>query len=345
VAVDIGNQISSCVQPRPDFELKVARCRSNPEHWLVGIQVSEGMKTPYLYSRADKRRIYVRGPANKIEPDYLQLMRLIEKRSLITNRAGRITEEVLRLRNLVQARHAGNVSSPNWYRFVAVADPELAVSLTHAHEERFESAVLNAFAVDRERIGQFARDHEPVPFEWLRVITDTSLSYFFIQDAGQKSFDRRWLLSSGSIAFATVASHQMGNQIHFSFVDFIYDLLSFLRLMRLHFDSVRYYGDMQIWTDLMFQTPALLIDKGILYTRHVPFRHPSNCLTVGRELQGQGHAGSRIAMQPFAADNVLIAVRELLNTIARGFGGVLRDDLEFLRPALTPLFETGSEPQ
>jgi hypothetical protein len=328
VAVDIGNQVNSCVQPRPDFELKVARCNDNSGRWLAGIQVREGVNTPYLYSRTDKRRIYVRGPANKIEPDYLQLMRLIEKRSLITNRAGRIGGEIQRVRNLLQARQTGNLSSSTWYKFVAAADLDLAIRLTHTHEERFERAVLNTFAVDREHLGQLRAIMNPEPLQWQRDVTDSSLSYFFIQEpGGQKSFDRRWLLSSGSIAFATVASHEVAaNQTHFSFVDFIYDLLSFLRLVRLHFNSVRYFGEIQVWTDLMFQAPgAQPVHTGILYTNHVSFRHPSDCLGVGRQLAGQSNAGSRIAMQPFSSDNVLFLLRELLNMIARGFGGVLSD--------------------
>jgi hypothetical protein len=164
------------------------------------------------------------------------------------------------------------------------------------------------------------------------------MSYFFFQEA-EKSLDRRWLLSSSSIAFATVGSHHIWTEEQFSFVDFIYDLLSFLRLVRSHFAAVHYVGNIQLWADLMFEIPAQISQTGIIYQQHVPFRDPAYGLGIGKELKGQGNAGSRIAMQPFTADSVLIVLKGLLNMIARCFGGVLRDNLQFLRPALYAMFE------
>src|SRR5712692_3979984 len=229
VAVDITNQIIACVQPRPDFQVKVAPVSGDPQRWLAAIRVKEGTNTPYLFSRADMHRIYVRGSSRKMEPDYLQLMHLIEKRKIIAERPNRVSGEIHRLRNAITARSAGNIVE-NFYRFIAVADPELGYALDNATEHAFGRSVLDSFAVDREQTTNLAHTMSIGPFEWHRTISDTTLLYFFTQDRGQKIFERKWLLSGGSVAFSTAASHTVAEDARFSLVDFVYDLLSFLVL-------------------------------------------------------------------------------------------------------------------
>jgi hypothetical protein len=100
-----------------------------------------------------------------------------------------------------------------------------------------------------------------------------------------------------------------------------------------HFERARYHGALQIWVDLMLNKPAELPVGGILYRESVSFPNTPDCLNVGPDLQGQGNANAPIAL-PLSADRIIALCREILNPVARGFRGVLRYDLEFLRPAI-----------
>jgi hypothetical protein len=336
VALDITNQIIGCVQPRPDVQVKVVPLSANAGRWLAAIRVKEGTHPPYLLSRADTHRIYVRGSARKVEPDYLQLMSLIEKRRRIEDRSGAIDAEMLFLRNQVIANSVGERAG-SFYRFVAVADPEVAQVLDNESERRFGNLVRDCFPRDREQMKALAETMPSGPLQWIRRPLDTTLSYYFIEDVGQKLFERRWLLKSGAVAFASAASHTFNGVEHFSLVDFVYDLVSFLRLLLKHFEMVGQFGTVHICADLILSSDLRLFDGPVLQTDSASFPHPSDCLTVGPTLQGQGTAFCRLDIQPITSDRMLGQIRSALNQIARGFGGVLRHDLEFLREVIDQL--------
>ena len=336
----IINRLISCVQPRPEFNVKTARLPADPTKWLAMVRVKEGWDTPYMYSLKDKHRFYIRSGTRKVEPDYLQFQRLVEKRKTASDRANRASSEIQRLRGLLNPHSAGRIVSTNFYRFIAAAQANSGGSIDLAKETAFSNQVINAFFVDKVRSQEWAATMTSGPWQWERTPLDTSLAYFFHQGETPPQFERKWTMSNSAIGFASVASHDVQTQNKlFSLGDFVFDLISFLLLARNHFEAANYYGELELWIELLLPETTLLHDRSVLeYPAYGGvFPNPSDCLNVGRDIHGQALASGRISVQPFTRERVSGALTQLLNQIARSYGGVLRSDLAFVQPFLHDL--------
>lgn len=84
--VEIKTKITSMVidriQPRPDFSVRVVTYDKDPTKEVALLRVSEGPNPPYMHSKDQEHRVYVRIGAQKAEVDYLQLTSLFEKRRM-----------------------------------------------------------------------------------------------------------------------------------------------------------------------------------------------------------------------------------------------------------------------
>ena len=338
-AVKMSNQLISCIQPRPEWEVKATRLPGDQARWVAIVRVKEGWDTPYMYSRAEKHRLYIRAGARKAEPDYLQLLRLIEKRRTADERANRSGAEIQRVRTQLNARSAGNLVSKDFYRFIAAAQSGSGGSIDLAKETAFEHAVTNAFLIDSQRWQDRAATGPGKQLHWNRNILDTSLSCFFHQEEVPPQFERRWTMSDSALGFASVASHDLQTEHRqFSFIDFIFDLVLFLLLARHHFEDAHHYGDLEVLVEIMLPEDTSLRPESVLgYPAYTALPSPSACLNVGRQVHGQALGSSRISVQPFTRERVLEVLSHLLNQIARCYGGVLRSDLAFVRPLLHDL--------
>jgi hypothetical protein len=68
------------IQPRPDFSVRVVTYDQDSTKEVALLRVAEGRNPPYMHSKEDQHRLYIRMGAQKTEADYLQLSSLLEKR-------------------------------------------------------------------------------------------------------------------------------------------------------------------------------------------------------------------------------------------------------------------------
>lgn len=84
----LANMILSRLRPRPDFAIRVVTLDSDASREVAIVRVAEGNMPPYMHSKGDEHRIYLRISARKTEADYLQLGSLLDKRAKIAARTG-----------------------------------------------------------------------------------------------------------------------------------------------------------------------------------------------------------------------------------------------------------------
>src|SRR5258708_21043391 len=81
--IEIKTKLTSMVidriQPRPDFAVRVVTLDKKTGREIALLRVSEGRHPPYMHSKDQEHRVYVRIGAQKAEADYLQLTSLFEK--------------------------------------------------------------------------------------------------------------------------------------------------------------------------------------------------------------------------------------------------------------------------
>ncbi|SPF56435.1 hypothetical protein SBA4_860014 [Candidatus Sulfopaludibacter sp. SbA4] len=69
IKTKLGSTLLSRIQPRPDFQIRVVAFDEDPTKEIAILRLSEGFQPPYMHSKGDEPRIYVRVGAQKTEAD------------------------------------------------------------------------------------------------------------------------------------------------------------------------------------------------------------------------------------------------------------------------------------
>jgi hypothetical protein len=155
----LTSTLLSRVQPRPAFQVRVVSHDEEPGREIAIVRVAEGSRPPYMHSKSDQRRVYVRVGAQKTEADYLQLSALIEKRHQVESQVPSFLADFTgpQSRLQVMERFDSNVHAENWYRFIIAADDDRAARpLTRESEHQFEQCLEHIYsAFDRPLVTKF----------------------------------------------------------------------------------------------------------------------------------------------------------------------------------------------
>jgi len=235
----ITSTLISRIQPRPNFHVRVVSLDSNSNREIAVLRVQEGVRPPYMYSKEDQHRIYVRVGAQKAEADYLQLSALLEKRN-----ATRPTEFVSiehlvgpATRLNVHRPVDSNIASPDWYRFLLIpAESSVTRRINREVESEFQQCLEQIY---------------PVSDSLSQTAMRTESATFYRRGTGNGNEQRFAVTREGLLGFLTHACVEDNSRAHFVTADFCRDLAEFLCVASLFYNKARYYGELSLQIGLV----------------------------------------------------------------------------------------------
>jgi hypothetical protein len=311
--VEVRTKLSSMVldriQPRPEFFVRVISLGSAPGKEVALLRVSEGQSPPYMHSKGHEHRVYVRVGAQKAEPDYLQLLALLEKRRTSRSQSGESIGTIFDAGSqLVVYRPAGsNQVSQMFLRFiVAPSHHPIPVRLDLASERRFSQAIQEIRGTRGD----------------IQSIRSRGATIFRVAD-GPYQEQRFGLSESGATGFISFPGIQTEKDgVIFAPRDFCKFVLQLLNVTTLFYErAARFYGPLQVLVEMSVPAGATLFDalpdrSGQVSPAHLfdpPLRRVSN------QVRGQ----LEISMHPPLSDRLQTFLEAALNFIARAHGSVV----------------------
>jgi hypothetical protein len=250
--VEIKTKLTSMVidriQPRPDFFVRVVTYDKNTNREIALLRVSEGSNPPYMHSKGQEHRIYVRIGAQKAEADYLQLMGLLEKQR----------------QNVPQFESSPDGAfgtDPNFF----VPDPE--DSSKRASSEFFKLVLIppgdvSPIRLTRETELRFAQCISDIrgPVGTIPSLRSQDATVFRVSENAYR--EQRFALSRfGSTGFISYPAIRTQNGLRFVPEDFCRSLLDFLSISVLFFErAVRFYGPLSLHSIVSITVGADLFD-------------------------------------------------------------------------------------
>jgi hypothetical protein len=318
----LASTLLSRIQPRPQFQVRVVTLDTDQSKEVALLRVSEGSHPPYMHSKGDEHRVYVRVGAQKAEADYLQLSALLEKRQQAEAGAVLDTDDLIGPQSQLLVTEPANTNTVarNLYRFVLLPNDHRAARRLTVEVERQVSQCI-------ERLyGQPQHD---------KLIIRRQTTTYFRRGTGTGSEQRFAVTAKGVLGFATHACIKTNDGPFFIPFYFCRDLIDFLTL------GASYYGHAQFYGDCVLIITLKIGDEARLFGG-VPARNSPN--------QGSGlfdpplesirtddyTTQTRVSLQPLAAERLQSYLEAVLNDIARAAGSVLSNGF---RPATHPLIE------
>lgn len=229
VKTQLTSVIISRIQPRPRFQVRVVTLDTDPSKEVAILRVAEGEHTPYMHSKDDQRRVYLRSGAQKVEADYLQLCALFEKDQ--RRSTAPVSISALQTSLTVGDPIDRAKSSDHFIRFiVAPFGAEAARRLTGNVENTFFSSFSRAFT-DFSFVPQTERNQN------LTILKGSSATGKLHNIA---------IDSQGAIGMAKMACIRTDKGRMFFPEEFAADLISFLFAAARYYDNMGFYGDCQL---------------------------------------------------------------------------------------------------
>jgi hypothetical protein len=295
------------IQPRPDFSVRVVTFDKNTGKEVALLRVAEGRHPPYMHSKDQEHRVFVRIGAQKAEADYLQLSSLFERRGRTLANAEVSPEKAFGGDSqFVVPRPVGsNQVSPNVFRFVASPrNDTVSLFLNGETEHRFVQCINDI---------RGARGEMP--------IRSRSATVFRVADDGYQE-QRFGLSASGAVGFISYPGIVTERGLMFVPEHFCTYLLQFLSISSLFYERVaRFYGPLLLHATLSISGVAYLFDgppQGAHPTRGAylfepPLDHISQ--HVQTELE--------VSLHPALPGRLLDYIEAVLTDMARPHGSVL----------------------
>lgn len=328
----LTNTLLSRVHFRPDFQVRIVKHDEDSTKEVAILRVSEGSRPPYMHSKADEHRVYVRMGARKAEADYLQLSALFEKQRTADSRASLFLSELGGLTSalFVMAADKPESRSSHSYTFVlAPVDDRARRRLTREVENNVKHHIECTFT----------QGH---PLSDKLVIRHPGASYFR-REMGAHTEQRFAITLNGSLGFVTHACIETTDGLFFNVTDFCQNLLDFLCLGASFYESSRYYGECQTNVSLAIPDKARVFE-GAPNDPTPPlgsriFEPPLESIS------GAAVFSNRIALHPLTSERLLDYLESVMNDLARMAGRVLApmfpdSTLPYINKALKHLHES-----
>jgi hypothetical protein len=296
------------VQPRPDFSVRVVSFDKAATKEIALLRVAEGRNPPYMHSKDQEHRVYVRIGAQKAEVDYLQLLSLFEKReraapSLESSAEGAFGTDP---NFFVPSYDDTNRASPQFFRFVLIPSADVApLRLSGETERRFAQCIADI----RGTIGDIPRlrSRDATVF---RVSADMYREQRFAMSARGPV---------GFIAYPAIRTNQGPMFVPEHFCGYLSEFLSISSLF--YERTVRFYGPLHLYVTMTIPGGADIFDGmpnrpnrvGGAYLFDPPLNHVSQ--HVQTELE--------VSMQPPLSSRLQEYLETVLTDIARPHGSVL----------------------
>ncbi len=311
--VEIKTKLTSIVidriQPRPDFSVRVVTFDKDATKEIALLRVAEGRNPPYMHSKDQEHRAYIRIGAQKAEVDYLQLLSLFEKRGRVVPRRDGSPERAFDMdpNFLIPAPDDPNRVSSQFFRLLLIPPSDVApLRLSRETERRFAQC-----------IGSIRGTAGDIPSLRSRVATVFRVS-------GEAYREQRFALSVGGTAgFVSYPFIRTDTGPKFVPEHFCRYLLDFLCVSSLFYErAARFYGPLQLHVSLSIPGGADIFDGlpnhlsnrvGGAYLFDPPLDHVSQ----------QVHTGLEVSMQPTLASRLQEYLETVLTDIARPHGSVL----------------------
>jgi hypothetical protein len=306
VKTQLTSMVTSRIQPRPNFQIRVLTLDTDPSKEVAILRVSEGEHTPYMHSKEDQRRVYLRSGAQKVEADYLQLRSLFEKGQKKSVTPASIS--TLQTSLQVEDPTARAVSSDHFIKFiVAPFGKEAARRLTGEVENIFLSSFGRAFT-----------DFSAIP----RTERKQNLTIFKGASANGK-LQNIAIDNHGVIGMVRMACIRTDKGLMFFPEEFTADLISFLVAASHYYDKINFYGDCQL-------TATILIPEAHDFR---PGKFNGRLLTGSLfdppipVYRANFSAETRLSLHPQFIQRVPSYAEEIMTDFARVCGGMVSPSL------------------
>jgi hypothetical protein len=325
IKTKLASTLLSRIQPRPDFQIRVVTHDTDRTKEVAILRIPEGSHPPYMHSKGDHHRVYIRVGAQKAEADYLQLSALLAKRRKAESEAVSFLTDLTGPGSQLYVTEppGSNLQSAHWYRFVLAADDDRAARrLTLEVERQFKQCLEDLYQV-------------PHPDKPIRRPEAT----YFRRDTGTLDERRFAITAKGSLGFATYACTKTNEGPFFIPFDFCRNLIYFLILAGTFYQKSRYYGGNLLAVSLTIRDKAQLYSGVPTRYAHLQgsglFEPPLEFIqTDGATIQ------TRVALHPVTSERLQGYVEEIMNDLARLAGSVL--SLSF-RTSIQPLADDALE--
>jgi hypothetical protein len=309
--VEIRTKLTSMVidriQPRPDFSVRVITFDKPTDREVALLRVGEGRRPPYLHSKGQEHRVYLRVGAQKAEADYLQLTALFEKRSGV----GPIFE--------------GSVdgafgTDTNFF----VPDPNQS---TRGSAEHVKFVITLPSDVHGPRLSgevehRFSRCIQDIRGNSGNIPTLRSRDATVFRVSGDAYREQRFALSAfGATGFMSYPAIRTERGLQFVPEHFCKQLLDFLSISSLfHERALRFYGAVRLSVRMLLPGGASIFDglpgrteSGGAYLFEPPLNH----------IAGYAEAEMEIDMHPALPNRLSEMLEFFLIDLARRHGSVL----------------------
>jgi Putative DNA-binding domain len=316
----------SRIQPRPDLQVRVVTLDTDPIKEVAILRISEGSQPPYMHSKGDEHRVYIRVGAQKAEADYLQLSALLEKRGKTESPAASFLTSLSGSQSQLYIREPldPNVRSRNWYNFILAPDDNRAARrLTIEVERQFAQCIEHLYG-------------QPHPS---KLVIRTQAATYFRRGTGTGSEQRFAVTANGSLGFATLACIRTNDGPFFLPLSFCRDLIDFLILAASFYEKSYYYGGNLLEVSLQ------ILDRAQLYsgvpTRNRPnqgsglFDPPLESIQVAEDVPP---TQIRVSLHPLTTERLRGYLEAVMNELARYAGSVLSTSFA---ASTQPLVEDG----
>ncbi len=319
IKTKLANMLLSRIRPRPDFAVRVVTFDQDPTKEVALVRVLEGQRPPYMHSKGDAHRIYLRVSARKTEADYLQLASLLEKRSRFESQTVASAEELFGSGSQLQVTKPGtNQISQESYRFVLSPMNMGAGPRLNLETEHLFIRCMNDVLGRSPSTGILVRTQKTTIF----------------RKRGDDSTEQRFGLAvKGGLGFISPCV-AVQDGVHFIPVYFCRQLLEFLSVSALFYEKAsRFYGTCIL--DVNVQIPEAKLVPG-LPTSTSPLQGADLFSPPLNLIRANGGTQVEVALSPMASDHLQDYVEAVLIDIVRSSGSVLG---ERFRAATKPLFD------
>jgi len=310
VKTQLTSMVISRIQPRPKFQIRVLALDTDPTKEVAILRISEGEHTPYMHSKEDQRRVYLRSGAQKVEADYLQLRSLFEKGERATAAAVPISA----IENNLQARgpRVPGALSDHFIRFIIAPFGTNAVRrLTAEVENLFLTSVERAFPADFSALPRTERKQN------LTIIRDSAAT-----DAKLQDFAIDNLGAMGMMKIACLRTDK--GELMFSPKEFVADLIDFLFAVSHYYDKIQFYGDCKL-------TATILIPEA-LETKADKFRGrwlPGSLFEPPiPKVQANLSSAVRMSLHPRFVQRIPSYAEEVMTDFARACGSLVSQSFQ-----------------
>jgi hypothetical protein len=309
IKTKLASMVIDRVQPRPDFSVRVVTLDSASKREIALVRVAEGRNPPYMHSKDQEHRVYVRIGAQKAEADYLQLLSLFEKRARTAPHFEGSPEGAFGAdpNFFIPDPEDSDRASSRFFRFVVIPPSDLgSLRLSGETERRFAKC-----------IGSIRGTTGDIP-----PMRSRDATAFRVADRIYR--EQRFALSAfGSAGFISYPFIRMNTGPKFVPEHFCKYLLDFLCVSSLFYEkAARFYGPLQLHVTMTITGGADIFDDlpnhlsnrvGGAYLFDPPLSNVSQHVQTGLE----------VSMHPTLAVRLQEYLEAVLTDIARPHGSVL----------------------